>query len=111
MKAKKVLVLATAIAFLGVFQISAMAGNGNGNSSKSSSRGTGTCIRTTNSANAVVDDMFKNMFQSGQSGQVQGQGQKGSGNNGQRGSGNNGQRGSGNNGQRGSGNNGICPYI
>ena len=106
MKAKKVLVLATAIAFLGVFQVSAMAGNGNGNSSKSGSRGTGTCIRTTNSANAVVDDMFKNMFQRGQrgqSGQVQGQGQKGSRNNG--------QKGSRNNGQRGSGNNGICPYI
>ena len=90
MKAKEVLVLATAIAFLGVFQVSAMAGKGNSNSnsnsSKNGSRGTGTCIRTTNSANAVVDDMFKNMFQrgqSGQSGQGQGQGQKGSGNNGQ----------------------------
>ena len=107
MKAKEVLVLATAIAFLGVFQVSAMAGKGNSNSnsnsSKNASRGTGTCIRTTNSANAVVDDMFKNMFQrgqsgqSGQSGQVQGQGQKGSGNKGQKGSGSNGQRGSGNN--------------
>jgi len=103
MKAKEVLVLATAIAFLGVFQVSAMAGKGNSNSnsSKNASRGTGTCIRTTNSANAVVDDMFKNMFQrgqsgqSGQSGQVQGQGQKGSRNNG----------------QKGSRNNGICPYI
>jgi len=86
MKAKKILVLATAITFLGVFQISAMAGNGNGNNSKNGSRGTGTCIRTTNLADAVVDGMFKNMFQrgqSGQSGQGQGQGQKGSGNKGQ----------------------------